>query len=112
LAWEFFRNWRELARELAIRASIAERYNKPFKASKLRRLIEVVMKFNREYFRDGLDVCLGYVLYTFQEYQVRVWVEHYKIEAIVLRYGEPDPEVDLVDVEWWLREQSETPTKP
>jgi hypothetical protein len=112
LVWEYFRSWRELARELAIRASIAERYNEPIKAAKLRRLIEVTREFNREYFRDGLNVCLGYVLYRFQEYQVRVWVEHYKIEAIVLREGGPDPEVDFVDVEWWLREQSETSTKP
>jgi len=111
LVWEYFKSWRELARELAIRALIAERYNEPIKAAKLRRLIEVTREFNREYFRDGLNVCLGYVLYRFQEYQVRVWVEHYKIEAIVLRVDGPDPEVDLVDVKWWLREQSETSTK-
>jgi hypothetical protein len=101
LVWEYFRSWRELARELAVRASIAERYNKPIKAGRLRRLIEVTREFNREYFRDGLDLCLGYVLYRF--YDDRMQVEHYRVKAMVLRGGEPDPEVDLVDVEWWLK---------
>ena len=106
MVWEYFRSWRELARELAIRASIAERHNKPIKAAKLRRLIEVVREFDREFNKDGLDVCLGYVLYRF--YDDRMRVEHYTVKAMVLRGGGPDPEIDFVDVEWWLRERSET----
>lgn len=35
MAWEYYRSWRELAMELAIRASIAERHNNPIRASKL-----------------------------------------------------------------------------
>jgi hypothetical protein len=108
LVWEYFRSWRELARELAVRASIAERYNKPFKASKLERLIEKVREFDEEYFRDEFKVRLGYVLYRFQEYCGRTLIEHYRVEAMVLRTDGPDPEIDFVDVEWWLKEHSET----
>jgi hypothetical protein len=109
LVWEYFRNWRELARELAVRASIAERYNNPIKASKLTRIIEIVREFDRKYF-DELNIRLGYVLYRFCDTRMRT--EHYKIEAIVLRADGPDPEIDLVDVEWWLKERRETSTKP
>jgi len=94
--WEYFRNWRELARELAIRASIAERHNDPFTASKLERLVEKVREFDRMYFRDGLKRRLGYVLYTFYDSWMRT--EHYAVKAMVLRTDGPDPEVDLVDV--------------
>jgi hypothetical protein len=102
--WEYFRSWRELARELTIRASIAERHNDPIGASKLLSLIEKVREFDKRYY-DELNIRLGYVLYTFQERWGRKLIEHYRVKAIVLRKDGPDPEVGFVDVEWWLKEQ-------
>jgi hypothetical protein len=102
LVWEYFRSWSELARELAIRASIAEHHNNPIRASKLLSLIEKVREFDRRYF-DELKRCLGYVLYRF--YDDRMRTEHYRVEAIVLYEDGPYPEVNFIDVEWWLKEQ-------
>ena len=100
--WEYFRSWRELARELMIRASIAERHNDPIGASKLLSLIDKVREFDKRYF-DELKRCLGYVLYRLYDDKMRT--EHYRVEAIVLYEDGPDPEVGFVDVEWWLKEQ-------
>jgi len=102
LVWEYFRSWRELARELMIRASIEERHSDPIGASKLLSLVEKVREFDRRYF-DGFKRCLGYVLYRLYDDKMRT--EHYRVEAIVLYEDGPDPEVGFVDVEWWLKEQ-------
>jgi len=102
LVWEYFRSWRELAWELAIRASIAERHNDPIGASKLLSLIDKVREFDKRYF-DELKRCLGYVLYRL--YDDRMRIVHYRVEAIVLYEDGPYPEVNFIDVEWWLKEQ-------
>jgi hypothetical protein len=102
MVWEYFRSWRELARELAIRASIVERHGNPVRASKLLSIIDKVREFDRSYF-DELRRCLGYVLYRF--YDDRMGTEHYRVEAIVLHKDGPHPEVDFVDVDWWLKER-------
>jgi hypothetical protein len=109
LVWEYFRSLQELEKELEDRAQAIER-RKPdsIVAGRLRRLVEAARKFDREYF-DELNICLGYVLYRFQEYWGRTLIEHYRVEAIVLLTDGPDPEIDFVDVEWWLKEHSETP---
>jgi hypothetical protein len=107
MVWEYFRSLQDLERELAIRASMAERHNNPVRASKLLSLVEKVREFDRRYF-DELNVCLGYILYTFREYWGRTLIEHYKVEAIVLRADGPDPEIDLVDVERWLARRHES----
>jgi hypothetical protein len=116
LVWEYFRSLQELEKELEDRAQAIEQRNPDsiaaaIKAGRLRSVVEKVKEFDREYF-DELNICLGYVLYKFREYRGKWMIEHYRVEAIVLRADGPDPEVDLVDVEWWLREQSKTSTKP
>jgi len=105
MVWEYFRSWRELARELTVRASIAERHGNPIKASKLLSLIEKVREFDKRYFGE-LKRCLGYVLYRF--YDDRMRTEHYRVEAIVLYEDGPYPEVNFIDVDWWLKEQEAT----
>ena len=111
MVWEYFRSMQDLERELEARAQAIERRNPgstaaAIVAGRLRSVVEEVREFDREYF-DELNICLGYVLYTFREYWGRTLIEHYKVEAVVLRADGPDPEVDFVDVEWWLKEHKE-----
>jgi hypothetical protein len=110
LVWEYFRSWRKLARELEARARAIEQRNPDsiaaaIEAGELRSVVEKVREFNRRYF-DELNICLGYVLYRF--YDTRMRTKHYTVKAMVLRTDGPDPEIDFVDVEWWLKEHSET----
>jgi hypothetical protein len=112
MVWEYFRSLQDLERELEARAQAIERRNPgstaaAIDAGKLRSVIDKVREFDREYF-DELNICLGYILYTFQERWGRKLIEHYSVKAIVLRKDGPDPEIDLVDVEWWLKEQEAT----
>jgi hypothetical protein len=112
MVWEYFRSLQDLERELEAWAQAIERRNPgstaaAIAAGRLRSVIEEVKEFDREYF-DELNICLGYILYAFQEYWGRTLIEHYKVEAIVLRADGPDPEVDFVDVEWWLIKQRES----
>jgi hypothetical protein len=112
MVWEYFRSLQDLERELEARAQAIERRNPgstaaAIEAGRLRSVIEEVKEFDRGYF-DELNICLGYILYTFQEYWGRTLIEHHKVEAIVLRADGPDPEIDLVDVKWWLARRRES----
>jgi hypothetical protein len=111
MVWEYFRSLQDLERELEARAQAIERRNPgstaaAIEAGRLRSVIEEVKEFDRGYF-DELNICLGYILYTFQEYWGHTLIEHYKVEAIVLRADGPDPEIDLVDVKQWLKDHKE-----
>jgi hypothetical protein len=111
MVWEYFRSLQDLERELEARAQAIEQRNPgstaaAIEAGRLRSVIEEVKEFDREYF-DELNICLGYVLYTFREHWGRTLIEHHKVEAIVLRADGPDPEIDLVDVKRWLARRRE-----
>jgi hypothetical protein len=112
MVWEFFRSLQDLERELEARAQAIEQHNPDsiaaaIAAGKLRSVVEAVKEFDREYF-DELNICLGYILYRFQEYWGRTLIEHYRVEAMVLRADGPDPEIDFVDVKWWLAKRRES----
>jgi hypothetical protein len=112
MVWKYFRSLQDLERELEARAQAIEQRNPgstaaAIAAGRLRSVIDDVKEFDREYF-DELNICLGYILYTFQEYWGRTLIEHHKVEAVVLRADGPDPEIDLVDVQWWLIKQRES----
>jgi hypothetical protein len=62
---------------------------------RVRELIGKVSEFEKEYFSDGEDVCLGYLI-ILKPYNIFV-------KAIVL-YGENEPKLAVVDIEEWLRE--------
>ena len=107
--WEYFRSLQDLERELEARAQAVERRNPDstaatIAAGRLRSVVEDVREFDREYF-DELNICLGYILYTFREHRGRTLVKDYKVKAVVLRADGPDPEIDLVDVKQWLRQR-------
>ena len=109
MVWEYFRSLQDLERELEARAQAIERRNPDstaaaIAAGRLRSVVEDVKEFDREYF-DELNICLGYILYTFQEYWGKRLIEHYKVKAVVLRADGPDPEIDLGDVKWWLKQR-------
>ncbi|MCC5990833.1 MAG: hypothetical protein LM558_04950 [Thermosphaera sp.] len=67
---------------------------------RIRELMEKVMEFEKEYFSDGEDVCLGYLIIS-KPYDVLV-------KAIVI-YGENEPKVAVVDIEEWLRGDKDDP---
>jgi len=62
---------------------------------RVRELMEKVVKFEKEYFSDGEDVNLGYII-IFKPYDIF-------IKAVTI-YGENEPKVAVVDIEEWLRE--------
>ncbi len=113
MVWKYFRSLQDLERELEAWARAIEQRNPDsvadaIAAGRLRRVVEEVREFDREYF-DELNIRLGYILYTFQEYWGKRLIEHYKVEAIVLRADGPDPEIDLVDITWWHIKRRESP---